>query len=323
MMDGTSFVQVTDPENPIVLAFMPQTGGTRVIWADMKVYSNTVYIIRESSNHGMQVYDMTKLREYYGKPSARVRQITHDTHYTEVTSSHNVVINEETGFAYLVGTRTCSGGLHVVDIAEPLEPKFAGCFSTDGYTHDAQCVIYKGPDDTFRGKEICFNYNEDTLTIVDVSDKSNMRLISRVTYENAYYTHQGWLTEDHTHLMLNDELDESSTTNKNTRTLLWDVIDLSKPKLTGTHIAKNEAIDHNLYIKGSHGYLANYCDGLRILDATKMASGEAPEVAFFDMVDYCDTAIFKGAWSNYPYFKSGSLVVSSIELGLFMLKANL
>ena len=46
---------VTDPENPIVLAFMPQTGGTRVIWADMKVYSNHVYIIRESSNHGMQV----------------------------------------------------------------------------------------------------------------------------------------------------------------------------------------------------------------------------------------------------------------------------
>lgn len=150
----------------------------------------------------------------------------------------------------------------------------------------------------------------------------------RVTYENAYYTHQGWLTEDHTHLMLNDELDESSTSQKNTRTLLWDVVDLSKPKLTGTHIAKQQSIDHNLYIKGDYGYLANYCAGLRILDATKMADGEAPEVAFFDMVDYCDTTkpggvSFKGAWSNYPYFKSGTLIVSSIELGLFMLKANL
>jgi len=184
-------------------------------------------------------------------------------------------------------------------------------------------VIYKGPDETFRGKEICFNYNEDTLTIVDVSDKSNMRLISRVTYENAYYTHQGWLTEDHTHLMLNDELDESSTQFKNTRTLLWDVVDLSNPKLTGTHVAEAESIDHNLYIKGNYGYLANYCDGLRILDATKMAEGKAPEVAFFDMVDYCNTVSFKGAWSNYPYFKSGSLVVSSIELGLFMLKSTL
>ena len=54
-----------------------------------------------------------------------------------------------------------------------------------------------------------------------------------------------------------------------------------------------------------------------------MADGKAPEVASFDMVDYCDTVSFKGAWSNYPYFKSGNIVVSSIELGLFMLKAHL
>ena len=130
----------------------------------------------------------------------------------------------------------------------------------------------------------------------------------------------GMPRDDMAHLMLNDELDESNGPSKNTRTMLWDVTDLRAPKLVGSHYADVQAIDHNLYIKGPLGYLANYCSGLRILDSTQMADGRAPEVAYFDMVDYCDEVAFKGAWSNYPYFKSGTIIVSSIELGLFMLK---
>lgn len=150
-----------------------------------------------------------------------------------------------------------------------------------------------------------------------------MKMISRMDYDNNYYTHQGWLTEDMSHLMLNDELDEVEGPVKNTRTMLWDVTDLGNPTLVGSHYADVESIDHNLYIKGNYGYLANYCSGLRILDDTNIGKGQTPEVAFFDVADYCDTVSFKGAWSNYPYFKSGSIVVSSIELGLFVLKANL
>jgi choice-of-anchor B domain-containing protein len=323
MMDSTAFVQITDPENPVVLGNLAQTGTNNRIWVDMKVYNNHCFIIREAANHGMQVFDLTKLREFYNSPSPRVRELQHDAHYTEVTSVHNVVINEETAFAYLVGSKTCRGGLHTVDIREPTRPTYAGCFDEDGYTHDAQCVIYKGPDTRYSDQEICFNYNEDTLTIVDVSDKSDMKMLGRVTYDNAYYTHQGWLTDDMAHLMLNDELDESNGPSKNTRTMLWDVTDLRAPTLVGSHYADVQAIDHNLYIKGPLGYLANYCSGLRILDSTQMADGRAPEVAYFDMVDYCDEVAFKGAWSNYPYFKSGTIIVSSIELGLFMLKLDL
>lgn len=322
MMDGTAFVQITDPVNPVVLGFLPQSGSDYKIWADMKVFANHCFIIRESRNHGMQVFDLTKLRPYYNTPSSHVRQLEQDAFYDQVTSTHNIVINEATGFAYLVGTKTCSGGLHVVDINEPKSPKYAGCFSEDGYTHDAQCVIYSGPDRRYDGAEICFNYNEDTLTIVDVSDKANMKMIARISYDNAFYTHQGWLTDDMKYVMMNDELDESRTSNKNTRTLLWSVEDLENPKLLGSHWAEVESIDHNLYIRGPVGYLANYCSGLRILDSTKMEDGKAPEVAFFDVADYCDEVSFKGAWSNYPYFDSKSIVVSSIELGLFVLKLS-
>ena len=82
------------------------------------------------------------------------------------------------------------GGLHIIDVNEPKNPKFVSCYYEDGYTHDAQCVVYQGPDTEFQGQEICFNYNEDTVTIIDVTDKKHIKQISRTSYERHFYTHQ-------------------------------------------------------------------------------------------------------------------------------------
>jgi hypothetical protein len=50
---------------------------------------------------------------------------------------------------------------------------------------------------------------------------------------------------------------------------------------------------------------------------------EAPvEVAYFDTYRSGDIPSFVGSWSNYPYFSSGTIIVSSIEEGLFILKAS-
>merc|ERR1712061_952347 len=82
-------------------------------------------------------------------------------------------------------------------------------------------------------------------------------------------------------------------------------------------VAAASATRHN----GTH-YLTNYCSGLRILDATQIGDGVAPEMAFFDACDYCDSALFFGTWNNYPFFESRIVVVSSIELGMFVLKPD-
>ena len=78
-------------------------------------------------------------------------------------------MNEETNRLYAVGTNTFEGGLHILDVSDPINPTLIGEFSEDGYTHDAQVVIYDGPDATFQGKEIAFACNENTVTIADVS----------------------------------------------------------------------------------------------------------------------------------------------------------
>ena len=78
----------------------------------------------------------------------------------------------------------------MVNVQDPLNPTFEGCFGGDGYVHDAQCLIYRGPDTAYYGRELCFCYNEDDLTILDVDDKANMMIISRTGYNGSMYTHQ-------------------------------------------------------------------------------------------------------------------------------------
>ncbi|WP_425154965.1 hypothetical protein [Candidatus Palauibacter sp.] len=65
-----------------------------------------------------------------------------------------------------------------------------------GYTRDAQCIIYRGPDEDHAGREICVGGNETAFSFADVTDKSNPVALSRVSYPQVAYTHQGWLSED-------------------------------------------------------------------------------------------------------------------------------
>ncbi len=315
---GTAFVDVSVPGTPVYLGDLPshQQDQQFVAWRDIKVYRDHAYVVSEKPGHGLQIFDLARLRGV-----AEPRTWTEDAHYARFGNAHNVAINEETGFAYVVGSDTCSGGLHMIDIRSPKNPVFAGCVAGDGYTHDTQSVVYRGPDARFSGREVCFSSNEDTLTIADVTNKRAPVTLSRTTYEGAAYTHQGWLTEDQRHFLLNDELDEQQT-GVNTSTYIFDVVDLRAPKVIGVYRGETPAIDHNLYTKGDLVYEANYRAGLRILDASRVADGELREVAFFDVYPAGDEAEFNGAWSSYPYFASGIVIVSGIEQGLFVLRPD-
>jgi choice-of-anchor B domain-containing protein len=316
--NGTAFVDVSTPTSPRYLGNLPSNGGSST-WRDMKVYKNHAFIVADAiSGHGMQVFDLTRLRTITTPQTFAV-----DVLYREFGPAHNIAINEETGFAYAIGSNTCSGGPHIVDIRTPKSPTRAGCVSQDGYTHDTQCVVYRGPDSAYVGKEICFNSNEDTLTIVDVSNKATPVQISRKSYSGAQYSHQGWLTEDQRYFLMDDELDESRGTDKRTKTYIWDLASLRAPVHTGTYNSTATAVDHNQYIKGGYSYQANYQAGLRILDVGKVASAQLSEAGYFDIYPSGDTARFNGAWSNYPYFASGIVIVSGIEQGLVVVKPNL
>ena len=326
-VDGTSFVDITDPSRPVYLGDLPKTpGSVGSFWREIKTYKHYAYIVADGARQaGMQVFDLNRLR------GVRTPQtFTPDYIYRGVHSVHDIVSDTSSGYMYLTGSNgggnTCGGGLHIVDVRDPLNPRFAGCFSDPqtgragtGYTHDAQCVVYHGPTTKYQGRQICFGFNETHLSIADVTDKAHPVAISRATYPNVGYAHQGWLTDDHQYMYEDDELDEIQGFVDGTRTLIWDVRDLDNPVLAGEYISKNKATDHNLWLVGNTMYQSNYVSGLRVLDITDRMKPR--EIGYFDTHPVGpDEPGFEGTWGNYPFFKSGVVAVSSMTEGLFILK---
>jgi hypothetical protein len=467
--NGTVFVDISDAKRPEVLGILPTAstfGGQN--WRDIKVYEDHAYVVSEHTNHGVQVFDLTRLRDWDGSYTT----YDEDAWYTGHGSAHNININEDTGFLYSVGASPfgapyqvtvdepssaagvydaagasfgpapteegltgsfavvddgsafasegcgelvgfpagaiaiadrgscaftqkamnaqnagaialvvvdnvpgppssmggsnddvtipavrvsqddgatikagleatggisakeetgpdCGSGLHMIDINEPKDPTYAGCFDDHGYIHDTQCVVYDGPDANYQGREICFNSNgisyemngENYVSIVDVTDKSNPVSLSRLAYDGSGYSHQGWLTEDKRWFLHGDEGDEFLS-GVNTTTRVWDVSDLTAPSVHQVFENDTTSIDHNLYTKGDRVYASNYTTGLRIYDASDVAGSGVSEVAYFDMYPENDNNTFEGGtWSNYPYFSQKNVVaVSSIDRGLFILK---
>ena len=326
---GTSFVNLRDPLNPVYTGILPLTPeASTSTWRDIKVYNNHAFVVADGAGpHGMQVFDLTQLRGVTSPPQT----FQPTTTYSEINSAHNIVINEETGFAYSVGGssggETCGGGLHMINIQVPTNPVFVGCFAdpetgyrSTGYTHDAMCIVYRGPDSEHHGNEVCFGSNETALSIADVTDKENPVALSRTGYPSAGYSHQGWIDAAHEYFYMNDELDELQG-QPNTRTLVWDVKDLDDPIVVKEYHAATQASDHNLYVLGDFMYQSNYKVGLRIVDISDRESPQ--EVGFFDTEpNGSDLAGFDGSWSNYPFFKSGVIPVTSMGGGVMFVKRS-
>lgn len=334
--DGTAFVEVTDPVNPQYLGKLPfhnEAHGT----AGVKVYKNHAFIVVEGADAGLQVFDLTQLRNVPAPPA----KFQETAHYANFANAHTITMNAETGFAYPTGIggggETCGGGLHMIDVRTPIKPVFAGCYTSGGggkgpsdggvniagppgYIHDAQCVVYHGPDKQYQGREICLNstIQARAVEIVDVTDKQHPKLISSATYPQAVLVHQGWLTDDQRYFFLDDEIDEIMGVALTTRTLVFDMTDLDDPVVLTEFHGTTHATDHNLYINGRYMYQSNYAAGLRIID---IADPKTPkEIGYLDTAPGMpnDPGMTLGSWGNYPFFKNGVVAVAS--KGLFLVK---
>ncbi|MGB5498202.1 MAG: choice-of-anchor B family protein, partial [Maribacter sp.] len=317
--NATAFVDITDTENLVYLGKLPSATSSSS-WRDIKVYQNHAYIVSEADDHGMQVFDLTRLRNVTNTPET----FNDDGRYTGFGNAHNVVINEDTGYAYPVGTARddeFNGGVHFVNLQDPKNPVSEGGYGVNGYSHDAQVITYNGPDLDYAGAEIFIGANETQVAIVDITDKENPVGVATFSYSNLAYTHQGWFTEDQRYLILGDELDEVNF-GFDSRTLVFDLSDLDNPILHTSYTGTTTAIDHNGYVKEDQYFLANYRAGVRVLDISDIASKSIVEEGFFDTFPSSDSAGFNGVWSVYPYFTSGKIIVSDINSGLFIIKKS-
>jgi|TARA_B110000238_G_scaffold28971_1_gene29076 choice-of-anchor B domain-containing protein len=318
MTNSTAFVDITDPINPVFLGRLNSNAGNNY-WRDVKIYGNYAFIVADNvGNHGMQVFDLTRLRDITSPET-----LSPDVVYNDVTSCHNIVINEATAVAYLVGCNNYSGGPNFVDISDPLNPTSLGGYSLDGYTHDAQVITYNGPDTEYTGKEILVGSNANKVVILDVTDKSNIIKITEFDYPQIGYTHQGWFTDDQRFFLLGDETDEQNF-GINTRTLVFDFQDLDNPTQIDTYYGASSAIDHNGYVQGTDFFMASYRAGMRVLDISNIGGtdNQLTEIGYFDTYPQNNGTAFNGAWSVYPYFASGNIIINDIERGLFVVRKS-
>ena len=310
---STAFLDVTVPSAPVYLGELPSHTGSSV-WRDIKVYDNHAYVVSDSNGpHGVQIFDLRNLR---GVTTPQIFSETANYSGGNLRSAHNIAINEDTGFAYVVGSNLAAGGLVMLNLSNPTSIFEAGRFSADGYTHDTQVVLYQGLDTAYVGREIAFSSNVDTLTIVDVTNKANPTMLARQGYPDSRYAHQGWLSEDHRYFFLGDELDEQFF--QNTRTHVWDVSDLDAPEYVGFHQHETRSTDHNLYVHNGLIYEANYSVGLRVLEMTDPSTATLTEIAYLDTFPFADVVGYNGAWSVYPFFDSGTIIVNDRIRGLFV-----
>jgi choice-of-anchor B domain-containing protein len=315
--DKTCFLNITDPINPIYLGFLNSNAGSNY-WRDVKVYENHAFIVADNVGaHGMQVFDLTRLRNVASPPESFTAEtvLTNGWDGSTIRSCHNIVINETNAMAYLVGCQSANGGGPIfIDISDPVNPEAIGEYNDEGYTHDAQVVTYAGPDSSYIGKEIMISSNEDKIVIIDVSIPTDPVKISEASYSNAAYTHQGWFSSDMRYFFVNDEDDEINF-GMNTRTIVFDLLDLDNPLFHSEYSGDSQAIDHNLYVKGNLVYQANYTAGLRVLDISDIDN--ITELGYFDTRPENNNTSFNGAWSVYPYFDSGNIIISDINRGFF------
>lgn len=171
--------------------------GDRAYWTEIRTMDHYFVIGSELAGNGIQIFDAHKLLDIKGKKPVKFSNDKDlSAHWNEtlpVGSSHNVVVNEDARWAAAVGTQPrgdsnpCNSGIHFIDLSEIAEGRVSsmGCNGDDGYVHDAQCLAYKGPDEKYQGHHICYGYNEDTLTIYDVTNPRESYVISRISYEGA------------------------------------------------------------------------------------------------------------------------------------------
>ncbi len=312
LSNGFGFVEITDPRNPVILSAVPSVES---IWHDIKVIGDYAYGVCQDGL-GVQVIDLSDI------DNGVVNHI-HDWRANGHSRTHNIVSNPEAGTLWLVGGNLGNGGLIYLDLTNPEEPMPVGGW-TGMYVHDA-CVVTmdSGP---YAGREIAFcasgfsgGQNQTGLRIVDVTDPFNPTLISTLQYSGAQYCHQVWVSDDQQYAFLNDELDETRR-NQPTTTRVIDISNLNNPSVADTFRNSTSSTDHNNYAKGDFLYQANYTSGLRVLDIANPTNPR--EIAYIDTHPGTDVKGFRGAWSCFPYFDSGSVLISDIERGLFVVRVD-
>jgi len=333
--NGTAVFDVTTPGAPVQVGNIP---GNPSSWREVKVYQlpdpNTgqhrayAYITTEAPGGGLQIIDLSNLPASVSLANTLTDFSTsHTVYISNVDYATMAALPGQQAYLYIAGSNVASGAFRIYDLVDPVHPALVTpAPAGNGYMHDSTSMLITDNRTTQCANahnpcEVLVDFNETTVDLWDVTDKSVPVRLSTATYPTASYVHSGWPTEGNRYILVHDELDELRRS-LNTHIYSLDIADLRVPNLVTAYIGPTGATDHNGYNIGNRYYVSHYKRGLVIFDSTDPRA--LSEVGSFDtyLSPAANTAGTDGAWGVYPFLPSGTLLVSDIENGLFLLRKN-
>ena len=334
LRNGTAVVEVTDPTSPREVGTI---AGNASAWREVKIYQHFdaptnqyrayAYVSTEAPNSGIQVIDLSglpssvALATVVGDTSSQ-----HTLYVSNIDYATNVALSGQQPFLYSAGSRPGSGGWRAYSLANPASPTFVSSVPTAQYMHDSTSLHITDNrttqcDQAHDPCEVLVDFNENSVDLWDVTDKAQPFRLSSTAYPNVRYTHSGWPSADQRYLFIHDELEEIQL-GLNTRIYTMTLDDLRAPSVVTSFLGSNTTTDHNGYTKGDFYYVSHYRRGVVVFNATN--PNQLTEIGSFDtfLAPAADSAGTDGAWGVYPFLPSGTIVVSDITNGLFVLKDN-
>jgi len=295
LVNGTSFVDVTDPTNPIEVAFIP---GPSCVWRDIKTWNNYAYIVHDGvsfpDSQGLMIVDLSDI-------SSGIVSFSHFYHNNQFNNAHNIYIDEK-GCVYLFGGNYSTGGVLMFDVSQdPENPEYLGEFE-DYYLHDG---MVRG--DTLWGAAIW----EGVVAAIDVSDKSSPSILGSALTPNTF-THNAWISDDGNTVYTTDEVQSGSIASVD----VSDVTNMSVIDNIQSWSLETNVIPHNTHVLGKYLVTSYYCDGVTVVDASDPYNLQ--EVAYYDTSDSIG-GTYSGAWGTYPWLPSGNILVTDRQEGLHIL----
>lgn len=285
---GTAAYSIDDTTST-ELGFIP---GPNSNWREITVFGTHAYITTEGSGEGegLQIIDLSYLPD-----SLHLRGTYSETFTRGHILQRDIYTNEP--YIYINGT-SATEGVHILDVSNPDSLVEVGLYQPGYYIHDCHVknnLLY------------ACAFNNATVDIVDISDKTNPILIQTIN-DPGGNTHSCWLSEDDKYLYLCDERDGLPAR-------VFDVQDIDNITSVHTFTANQQSLVHNPYVKGDFLYVAHNTEGLRIYDIVDPSF--PVEVGFYDTY-FPPSGGFSGLWSACPFFPSGKIIGGDRVKGLFV-----
>jgi len=270
--DGNSGLQIIDiskPSQPIIIAFVYDSAYS------VSISGNYAYIVGSS----LQVIDITNPLKpiIVGSVYAPGLGITVAGNYAYVSGGYN--------------------GLQVIEISKPSQPIIIGSVDTPGYA---------------KSVSISANYayvadDSEGLQVIDVSNPSKPYIIRSLPFlEKGYGTvavHDVIVNGKYAYIITSKEVDYNSS---GTPSIFY-IIDISNPSkpvnLCSVVMGETEDLvdGKGLTIFGNYAYVADYNEGLRIIDIKNIIAQIDLKPSNIVSVNMSDYAIDMAVVGNYAY----------------------